>query len=403
MKKRQAIEEVLQNAEHVKPAPPPGVILLKASDVKVTPVRWLWKHWIARGKFHLLAGAPGQGKTTIAIGLAAAVSRGGTFPDGTSCKPGNVVIYSGEDDPADTLVPRLMAAGADLNRCRFVSATVDGDGSRPFDPAKDMDALSAAIDDLGDIALLIADPVVGIVTGDSNKNTETRRALQPLADLAADADCAVLGITHFTKGGQGSDPAMRVTGSVAFTALARVVIVAAKVAGEGTAPKRVMARAKSNIGPDDGGFEYHLGQTEVATGVWASRCAWGDAVEGTARDLLAEPEYASAEQASAKDAAEQFLLEALAEGITPAKTIRAEATEAGYAWRTVRRAADALGVKRTKGGMGDGWYWRLPEGVQKTAKVSNLNDGHLREDLDTFDGLPANEPTCEATTTAATA
>lgn len=77
--------------------------------------------------------------------------------------------------------------------------------------------------------LLIVDPVVSAVTGDSHKNTEVRRALPPLVDLAAACDCAVLGITHFFRGGQGAEPAQRVVGSVAFTAVARVVLVAAKV------------------------------------------------------------------------------------------------------------------------------------------------------------------------------
>jgi putative DNA primase/helicase len=102
---------------------------------------------------------------------------------------------------------------------------------------------------------LIVDPVVSAVSGDGNSNTEVRRALQPIVDLAARLDCATLGISHFTKGSDGRDVVERVTGSLAFGAAARIVLAAAKLKGddERTAG-RIVARAKSNIGPDSGGF-----------------------------------------------------------------------------------------------------------------------------------------------------
>ena len=101
------------------------------------------------------------------------------------------------------------------------------------------------------------------VAGDSHKNTETRRALQPLVELAASANAALLGITHFSKGTAGREPIERITGSIAFGALARVVMVAGKEAekeDDDTPPRRFLARAKSNIGPDEGGFAYELQQ-----------------------------------------------------------------------------------------------------------------------------------------------
>ena len=270
------------------------VILTCGSDLTPQPVRWLWQYWLALGKLHILAGAPGQGKTTIALAMAATVTIGGRWPDGSRCAPGNVLIWSGEDDPADTLVPRLKAAGADCDRCHFITGTRRDGDLVPFDPARDLGQLLEAIDTIGGISLLVIDPVVSAVTGDSHKNTEVRRALQPLVDLAAKCDCAVLGITHFAKGGQGTDPAQRVVGSVAFTAVARVVMVAAKVKGdEEGQDARILARSKSNIGPDDGGFQYHLEQSEPIPGIHASHIAWGKAVQGTARELLTDPEEAA--------------------------------------------------------------------------------------------------------------
>ncbi len=341
---------------HVFPAD--GVVLTCGADLKPEPVTWQWRGWLAQGKLHILAGAPGLGKTTIALACASTVSSGGRWPDGTACKAGNVLIWSGEDDPADTLLPRLLAAGADPDRIYFVQGTrVDGE-VLPFDPARDIGAILGAVEQIGGIDLLIVDPIVSAVAGDSHKNTEVRRALQPLVDLGASLKCAVLGISHFSKGGQGQDPTQRVVGSVAFAAVARVVWVAAKVRGEDGESKRILARAKSNIGPDEGGFEYHIEQAEPLPGIEASYIAWGQSVAGTARELLSEPE--DGEDKGPRDDAEEFLREVLKDGPTPAKTIKAEALEAGHAFRTVRRAADNLHVIKRKGGMSEGWYWSLP-------------------------------------------
>ena len=158
----------------------PLVELQCAADIQCVPIRWLWPGWMARGKLHILAGSPGTGKTTIAGHFASVVSRGERWPDGTRAPVGNVLIWSGEDDPADTLVPRLRVAGADLSRIFIIGSTRDGNGElRPFDPATDIPALEYEAQRIGSVSMLIADPVVSAVTGDSHKNTEVRRALQP--------------------------------------------------------------------------------------------------------------------------------------------------------------------------------------------------------------------------------
>ncbi len=344
------------------------VVLVKGSDLRPQPVRWLWQYWLALGKLHILAGAPGQGKTTIALAMAATVTIGGHWPDGSRCAPGNVLIWSGEDDPEDTLLPRLLAAGADDERCHFIKGAMRDGEVVPFDPARDLQQLRQEIERIGGIRLLIVDPVVSAVTGDSHKNTEVRRALQPLVDMADACNCAVLGITHFAKGGQGADPAQRVVGSVAFTAVARIVMVAAKVKGEAGQDARILARGKSNIGPDDGGFEYHLEQTEPIPGIQASRIAWGKAVQGTARELLTDPDAPECEQeeTSAKDVAIDFLVEILKDGSAPSKYVETEAKAAGVSWATVRRAADAIGVKKRK--LNDAWYWFKPNLLNQVAQ-----------------------------------
>lgn len=337
-----------------------GVLLACGADLTPEPISWLWPGWLALGKLHILAGDPGQGKTTIAQSFAATVTAGGRWPDDHRCEPGNVLIWSGEDDPADTLLPRLLAADADRNRIYFIKGTCIGGEEHPFDPARDLPAILGAVEKIGGISLLIVDPIVSAVAKDGNSNTDVRRALQPLVDLAASTQCAVLGISHFSKNSQSQDPTQRVVGSVAFGAMARVVMLAGKAKGKDGELRRILARSKSNIGPDDGGFEYYIEQSKPLPKIEACYIAWGQKVSGTARELLAEPEQRDGGQETRASAIE-FLREVLRDGPTPVTTIKAEAADAGHNWRTIQRAADDMHIIKRKGGMKSGWYWSIPK------------------------------------------
>ncbi|MBL8339523.1 MAG: AAA family ATPase [Rhodoferax sp.] len=383
-----------------------GVVLVNGSDLTPEPIRWLWPDWLALGKLHILAGAPGQGKTTIAIAMGATVTIGGRWPDGSRCEPGNVLIWSGEDDPADTLLPRLIAAGADRARCYFVKGTrIDGEIDS-FDPARDMAALEAKARQIGGTKLLIVDPVVSAVAGDGNKNNEVRRALQPLVDLASRLDAAALGISHFSKGGAGADPASRVVGSVAFAAVARVVLVAAKVRPEDGADedRRILARGKSNIGPDDGGFEYHIDQTDALPGIQAARVTWGKAVQGTARELLTDPDEMADEAGG--DAAELLRAELTTDGWTDAGIASQPLKSAGFTKKQIWTASKKLRVTRKKSGMNGGWLWRLPGQWQvnrdsgdtedsaegsEGSNIQNVESWNLRRESSTFPAIGETE------------
>lgn len=376
-----------QPGEKNEPADEFDLSLIRASDITPEPVTWLWNGWLAAGKMHVLGGAPGTGKTTISMALAATISTGGRWPDGSQSVVGNVVIWSGEDDPKDTLVPRLALSGADLSRVYFIGDVREGDERRAFDPAHDMDPLRRRLHEVGEVRLLIVDPIVSAIAGDSHKNAEVRRALQPLADLAASMRCAVLGITHFSKGTGGRDPVERLTGSLAFGALARVVLVAAKHQEEGEDGRvvRLFCRAKSNIGPDDGGFEYDLHQAELTDhpGIFASAVLWGDPLVGAARELLATADATGDDDAGGTLAeAKRFLADLLADGPVPSKNIKADADGAGYSWATIRRAQKALGLEAVKDGMKGGWTWRLP--AQESAKVLKNPEDAQQKEVGTF-------------------
>lgn len=381
-----AIDRAQAPASPTAPAPiNTTVTLVRGSDIKPEPIRWVWKDWLARGKFHIKAGAAGTGKTTLALSLAATVTVGGLLPDGSRAEVGNVLIWSGEDDPTDTLAPRLIACGADMSRVHFLGSVLQLDGRRrPFDPSKDIEPLRDALAAYGEVALLIVDPVVNAVSGDGNSNPEVRRSLQPLVDLGAAMGCAVLGISHFSKGTAGKDPLERLNGSVAFGALPRVVMAAAKRQEE-DGGGRILLRVKSNIGPDSGGFQYDLAQQELKDhpGIFASTVLWGQAIEGSARDILATVETMEDgdERAGAAEAAD-LLKELLSAGPLTAKEASGKLSQSGYTPKQIRRAREKAGVISDKQGFGANacTVWKLPEGSHTCPPSPYLPiDAHSKE------------------------
>ena len=327
------------------------------ADIKPLPITWLWPGWVPAGKLTILAGAAGTGKTTLALALAAVLTAGGRWPDGSACAGlGNVLIWSSEDVANDTLVPRLIASGADLARCHFIEGIAQDGESVPFDPSQDIPDLRRAAEAIGGVSLLLIDPIVSAVAGDMHRANDVRRSLQAVVDFADAHGCAVIGITHFAKGGAGKAPQDRVIGSQAFGALARMVLVTAKEEGSS---RRVMARAKSNIASDDGGVAYSLELVTIAGGIEATHAVWEGVIDGTAREILGDVEHDDSEGGGERMDAEQFLRDILADGPLPTRQVKADADGAGYSWATVRRAQKSLGITAVKGGMKEGWTWRL--------------------------------------------
>lgn len=341
--------------------------LVNMANVESVPIRWLWPGWLARGKLHVIAGAPGTGKTTAALSLAASVTAGKPFPSGWKLTtPGSVLIWSGEDDIADTLKPRLVAAGADVSKVTCITGKSDGGA---FDPSRDVPSLLQELARIDDLRLIIVDPLVSAVSGDSHKNAEVRRGLQPLVDLAQRMDAALVGITHYSKGTQGREPLERVSGSLAFGALARLVFGTVKQQAEGDsgAPHYLLARVKSNIGPDGGGYAYAFEQVDNGHGITASRIVWGAAVEGSARDLIGNAE--SEPDDERQDAAE-FLRDFLRDGPMPTRAVKKAAKDAGLSWRTVQRATHKARVVSKREGFGMPALWIRKDSGATVAPVT---------------------------------
>lgn len=341
-----------------------SVRITRGDAVEIRAVEWVWQWFLPGGKLVLIGGAPGTGKTTLAIALTSTMTTGSHWPDGTRAETGDVLIWSGEDSVNDTLAARFKASGANMSRVHFVMGVDTDKGGRPFDPSRDFPELVSRAKEIPKLRAIIVDPIVMAVSGDSHKNAETRRGLQPLVDFAEQTGAVLLGITHFSKGTQGREPIERITGSIAFGAVARLVLVAVKV-DEANGGGRVLVRSKSNLGPDGGGFKYELEQVDIAPGVSTSRIKWGPPIEGNARDILASAEVVAdtADKEEAQGATEwlEATLRDAGGEMSKAEVIR-RGIAAGFSERTLQRARGRIRATAEIDGFGADKRstWKLP-------------------------------------------
>jgi putative DNA primase/helicase len=323
--------------------------LVSAADLEPRAIDWLWDGWLARGKLHLLGGQVGAGKTTLALSLAAAITSGNPLPDGSTPTPGSVLYWSADDNVAETLLPRFIAAGGRRDKLAFVSGVTDAEGRfRPFDPAQDLAALGHAMDRIADLKLLVIDPIDPLF-GDRN----ARACLAALREIAVWRNVAVLGVGYFSRSNFAAEPLDRIAVPLAALCMPRIVMAMGKDPGG----QPLLVRAKSSIGPDGDGFAFDLEVASVASGIPAARIAWGEAVQGAARELLPAKDPAAPE-APARLIAEAWLAIRL-ERPSRVRDVENAARESGLAWRTVERAKKSLGVVTTREGP-DGYLWRLP-------------------------------------------
>jgi putative DNA primase/helicase len=335
----------------------PRVRLLHATACEPEEVRWLWPGWLARGKFHVLTGAPGSGKTTVALSLAALVSAGGFWPDEARNERADVLIWCGEDAIGDTLLPRLLAAGGKPERVHFVTGGLSWRHARPFRPAVDLAALAEAAAELPDLRLIILDAVAPGAGRPATTAAGPEEAPRTLAELAARFDCAVLGIAR------GGETAAKVAASAAYGAVPRIVLTTVKAGHREEAHRLV--RAKSSLGPDEGGFDYRLTAALVPDrGFTALRAEWGTALDAPARELMKLDKPEVEEDRLKVRHTEKFLTEMLHAGPMEVDELHSAAVGCGTSWRTIQRAKVRLGIRAVR--QETGWAWALPGALPAT-------------------------------------
>jgi hypothetical protein len=329
------------------------------ADIEARPLTWLWHPRIPSGKLTTVNGDPGLGKSLLTGDIAARVSTGAGWPDDPSSptEAGSVVIVSAEDDAADTIRPRLEAAGADLNRVHVLEG-IQGYGStktitkRHFSLQRDLPAIDAMLKKLTDVKAIILDPITAYLDQvDSHKNAEVRGVLAPLAELAQRHNIAIIGVNHLNK---GSGPALhRSMGSVAFVAAVRAAWLVAR--DKDDADRRLLLPLKNNLAPDQGGLAYRI----VANDAGVPHLAWEKAaVNVTADDALRPDDQGDSEKAGAIE----FLQQQLVAGPIESTVIEERAKAGGLKSRTLQRAKKALKVRSFREGFGQGavWKWVLP-------------------------------------------
>ncbi|MCD6072169.1 MAG: hypothetical protein K0S42_2685 [Microvirga sp.] len=333
-----------------------GLVFVTLDTVQPEPVEWVWERRLARKKLVLLAGDPGIGKTQIANDIAARVTTGNEWPDGGRAPVGRCLILSAEDGVADTIRPRLEAAGADLSKTEVLTAVVNDDGKRrSFNLQQDLEALEHKIRAAGDVIVVEIDPITSYMGNgvDSHRTTDVRAVLEPVAAFAERNNVAVLAITHPPKAAQ-SKAIHAFTGSLAFAAAARIALLAVE---EPETDRRLLLPVKNNVGPEAPGIGYRLAQKPVTNDVIGSHVVWDtEPVTMTANEAMRSGSSSESKLSDAED----LLREELADGPVSADEVKATAARLEISERTLFRAKKKLGVKASKGDFFGGWRWQLP-------------------------------------------
>ncbi|MGC1852272.1 MAG: AAA family ATPase [Solirubrobacterales bacterium] len=361
-------------------------------EIVARPVRWLWRPRVALGKITGLAGRPKVGKGLLCSELIARVTRGEL--DGDLDCPRDVIVVTTEDEPGDTLKPRLLAAGADLSRVSYFEMGAL-DAPIPFRVPQHADELARRVAEK-QAALVVIDPLIEFVDAkaDTHKSQPVRQAIASLNQIARSHGCAIVAIIHLNKSAS-TDALLRHEASAAFTQIMRATMLLARDPDDPNGEhgdQRVLAVTSSNLAREASSLLFRVEPQTVNgdTGekIDTARIVHVGESDADGADLLGSID---ADARSEHDEAIEFLRSELATGPQPAKKIQDAARDAGIGPGSLKRAKRRLGVGSKKQGMGAGWAWELPlpkESAAKgtgavPAKESPSSPSHLQAESDT--------------------
>lgn len=343
-----------------KPRPATGgATLVCMADVTPKPVRWIWPGYLPLGKIAIVDGDPGLGKSLATLDLAARVTTGAPMPGGARGEltgtPGGVVLLTAEDDPGDTLRPRLDAARADVSRVVLLAGVHDERGER-MPNLGDLDQIRAAVASVA-ARLVIIDPIMAYLGGDAHRDNEVRQSLGPIAKLAAELGVSVVCVRHLNKSG-GTSAIHRGGGSIAIIGAARIGMLVAADPEDDT--KRVLAVSKSNLAQKPPALSYSV----KSNGHDVPFVEWHGHSSHTADSLLEAAAEGNDDPTKTSEAGE-WLRGELANGPRRSEDVKRAARAVGFSWRTVERAKGAIGAEPRRvnqgGARGAGvWVWRMP-------------------------------------------
>ncbi len=337
-----------------------GPALTCMASVQPQSINWLWPQRIARGKITLLCGDPGLGKSFITVDLTARVSTGASWPDdqhGLGEIAGDVILMNAEDDMADTIRPRLDAAGADVSRVHCLEGVRwknnEGEIRVKSITLADVANIETALQRAKNPMLVCIDPISAYLgEKDSHKNAEIRGLLAPLAALASKYRVAVVVVTHLSKSGAGR-AMYRAMGSLAFIAAARAAWLVAK--DQENPARRFFLPFKNNIGNDQTGLAYAIVDGRI---VWEP-----DPINTTADEAIScDGGEETGRRAPVRDSAAEWLKNILAGGPMTCADVTEAAKHSMISAATLRMAREQLGIVpyRGRGSIKEPWYWVLP-------------------------------------------
>ncbi len=337
-----------------------GPRVVRMSDVAPEPVTWLWQDYLPIGKLVVLDGDPGLGKSMLTIDLGARVSTGRPMPDGAAPVKGAVLILSAEDGLADTIRPRIDAAGGDPDQIITITeisyGTPDGPQSRPVRIPGDLAAVENVISEHA-VVLVVVDVLMAYLTGDvnSHRDQDVRRALHPVAMMAERAGCCVVVLRHLNKAG-GQSAVYRGGGSIGIVGAARAGFMVGLDPSDDTGQRRVLAPVKCNLSAEPPALAYRIVADDFSG---CARIVWDGISEHKASGLLAEP--GDPEDRTERDEAAKWLTGYLTDhcGEARAGDVFKAGRMDGHAERTLKRARKRAGVTSTAAGFGQGTVWRL--------------------------------------------
>jgi hypothetical protein len=339
-------------------------VLTRASDIKPRPVYWLWEARLALGTLALLAGREGVGKSILAYTIAAMITRG-ALPGQFFGTPKSVLVAAAEDSWSQTIVPRLIAAGADLDRVFRVEIETDGIHDELAMP-RDLPGVRASAREV-DAALLILDPLISRLDDrlDTHKDADVRRALEPLVAMADQVSIAVWGLIHHNKSGS-TDPLQVVMASKAFTAVARSVHTVISDPDDEGDQRRLFGTPKNNLGRTDlatlsftiESFRVPIDDENLA---WTGRLVWGDDSTSSIFDALSRSAQSDDEKSAISEAAE-WLEEYLsaAGGVAASADIKKHGVAAGHSYDSLKRARRKIRSDTERHGFPGRTYWLHP-------------------------------------------
>jgi AAA domain len=351
------------------------IVLTPASSIKMKRARWLWRGRIPLGELSLFAGREDLGKSTICYTFAAWITRG-TMKGEYLGTPKAVLVAATEDSWEYTVVPRLAAAGADLDLVyRVEVVTAEGFGGYLSLP-DDLPALDAKVRETGAVLLLL-DPLMSRLSSriDSHKDQDVRQALEPLVSFLQCSNIAGLGLIHLNKG-TSSDTLSSIMASRAFVAVARAVLYAIKDPNDGS--RRLLGNEKNNLGQGDlPTFSYtiegcHVGDDDEGKEIWTAKIVWGDESElSISETIAAASEDADDGMTAVGDAVDwlQDYLSMAGDDGKESSIVKDAGKVAGHSRRAIERAAAKLKVEFSSAGFPRKTVWILPVASRRPVPV----------------------------------